>query len=222
MIKLEKTENCITLRTFSKARYNSQTKEYEDKGYLSKPHSGSQTFYVPKNLMLEGLLKTGSLITKDCHSFCKISIFNPDGKNPVIDIELTWLDSNGSNCRGVIERLYIDYQKFLEFISNDNTENLSLLDIDYDINPKVILKSSSNLKNVINNRVVRKKFGKIMMRMKNKQCDKIDITDDWYNEFSFYFAVYTDDKCLYNGGIIFHKDNKNPQDLHYGNYSIHT
>jgi hypothetical protein len=86
---------------------------------------------------------------------------------------------------------------------------------------KVVIDSAKNLKAIMQYRVLRKKFGKAIMRLQDVTHNKIIVTDDWCN-YSFYFQKFYNDQYDYNGGLIFHKDHHNPANIAKGYYSIHT
>jgi hypothetical protein len=83
---------------------------------------------------------------------------------------------------------------------------------------KVEFYSVKNFKAVMANKVVRKKFGKAVMRLLDCTHNGVILTDD-YDSLSFEFSKYYKSEFNYNGGLIFHRKDDN---LGKGCYNIHT
>lgn len=89
------------------------------------------------------------------------------------------------------------------------------------IKSKIVLQSRKNLGDILQNKMLKKKFGRAIARLADCNNEEVHVSDDFV-DFSFYFVKYYKGERSYNGGLIFHKDYTNPTDLSKGKYSVHT
>ena len=117
--------------------------------------------------------------------------------------------------------LYIKTDKLIQFLDSKD-EHLIIPATLPEISSKLFIEyGSKKLREVLSNRLLRKKFSKAVMRLVDCRHDTIRLTDDWC-DYSFYFQKFYKGRYDYNGGLIFHKDYNNPTDISKGYYSIHT
>ena len=203
MVRFERTDNCITIQTV--ARKNGH-----------REHTKSDRFYVSKDSIKE-LFEKGYIISQDIYSFLKMYKSNDE---KVLYMDFTWLESNGHTVKGRHERLELDFKGFEDWFNSDVLTHRQLDRID-NIVPKITFNSSKNLKEVLGNRQIKRKFIKRLMQFQNPRCTEVVFCDD-YIPYSFGFSRYINGKYEMCGGLICHKDYENPDDLSKARYSVHT
>jgi hypothetical protein len=197
-ISLRKTEHSLCIQTYSKA------------------HGKSDNFYISLD-KIRTLLNTGSdFKAKDIYSYCSVWMYNG-----VINISISWLDASGRSpklLKGRIEEITIDETKFRDFFYSDK-EQIKLLSLsDKKPTTKLHFKSEKNLRNVLKNKMLRKKFAKkIMNNFYLATVKEVTFYDDHYNDYSFEFIKHHPQISI-NGGLIFHMED----DICKGRYSTHT
>lgn len=207
MITFEKSENCIYFYTLNKK-------------YGSKKVIRSSGFYILKdeinNLLNQYKSKNfGSLITRDIRSFTELRICND-----MLFMDITWLNSNGFEVSGYEESYEIPVEKFIHFIESPITEYKAMKK-PTEFGVEICFKSRKNLKEVLSNKLLKRKFIKFMMnnfQYPKYRNTKIILKDD-YIKYSFFFTVYYDGKEAYCGGIILHGQDREVKDMYY---AMHT
>lgn len=203
LISISRSENCIIFRTISKDGANFR--------YKCK----SSHFYALKS-EIENALNGGYAITRDICSFAVIRKLDD-----MLNIDFTWLESNGHKVEGAIESVYINLYEFIQWYYSDS-EEYKTLNCDKHRTPKIKFVQTESLSKVLANSEVRRKFIKKLMEFQNyKAGTRIDIYNDW-SDYSFYWIEYAGDKKSMNGGLIFHRDYNEPENLKKGYYGVHT
>lgn len=203
MIKLSASEDCITLRTF--------TKDY---------HS-PQGFILTQKEMLE-LEEKGHLTVSDIRSFAELALRKSIEQEEILEIVFTWLsDAGGGKVSGMTETVRLPYEKFKEFVeeSRENGTQKRMLSIEERGRVKVTFQSRRNLRAVAETKALRKKLGKFMGNhfLRWKGSRQITVYDD-FEPYSFFFQEQTPYGAGMCGGVILHRR----ENLEKAYYGIHT
>lgn len=203
MIKLSASEDCITLRTF--------TKEY---------HS-PQGFILTQKEMME-LEEKGRLTVSDIRSFAELALRKSIEQEEILEIVFTWLsDAGGGKVSGMTETVRLPYEKFKEFVeeSRENGTQKRMLSIEERGRVKVTFQSRRNLRAVAETKALRKKLGKFMGNhfLRWKGSRQITVYDD-FEPYSFFFQEQTPYGAGMCGGVILH----GRENLEKAYYGIHT
>ena len=106
MIKLSVSDDCISLRTFSR-------------GYQSP-----QRFILTEKELLE-LEEKGYLTVSDIRSFAKLALRKTAEQGEVLEIEFTWLsDAGGGKVSGMTETIRISYEEFKEMVEESRKNGI--------------------------------------------------------------------------------------------------
>ena len=203
MIKLSASEDCITLRTF--------TKEY---------HS-PQGFILTQKEMME-LEEKGHLTVSDIRSFAELVLRKSIEQEEILEIVFTWLsDAGGGKVSGMTETVRLPYEKFKELVeeSRENGTQKRMLSIEERGRVKVTFQSRRNLRAVAETKALRKKLGKFMGNhfLRWKGSRQITVYDD-FEPYSFFFQEQTPYGAGMCGGVILH----GRENLEKAYYGIHT
>lgn len=203
MIKLSASEDCITLRTF--------TKEY---------HS-PQGFILTQKEMME-LEEKGHLTVSDIRSFAELGLRKSIEQEEILEIVFTWLsDAGGGKVSGMTETVRLPYEKFKELVeeSRENGTQKRMLSIEERGRVKVTFQSRRNLRAVAETKALRKKLGKFMGNhfLRWKGSRQITVYDD-FEPYSFFFQEQTPYGAGMCGGVILH----GRENLEKAYYGIHT
>lgn len=172
--------------------------------------------FLVLNSEIEELLAGEQIISKDIGNFLEAGI-NGD----VIVFQITWLQSNGKHVKGEIEYFELDCQKFSDFWQS-NQKSLKTLNTVSKKQTRLNVISIEKLRLVIKkNKKLRKKFTKKLSRLTSMCFDSIELMSD-FGTYDFYWRGIENGKPSMNGGLIFHKDLQDPENLAKGKYSIHT
>ena len=201
MLKIEVLEHCITFRTVSHKRKSGMF-------YLSRKE-------------LEQLIAKGYIITRDLYRFAEWSL---DIMSDSLNIKFYWLNSSdGINMSGYIEYVEIKYSELSKTLEQGIDTKSNILARDNDRysqhRPKLVFHQTGTLHNVLNNKIVRRKFVRaIRDGFRWPAAEKITFYND--SRYSFYWIeTYLGDRRGLCGGLIFHCYDG---DLSKGKYSIHT
>ncbi len=203
MIKLSVSDDCISLRTFSR-------------GYQSP-----QRFVLTEKELLE-LEEKRYLTVSDIRSFAKLALRKTVEQGDVLEIEFTWLsDAGGGKVSGMTENIRLSHEKFKEMVreSGENGVQKRMLSLEEKDRPKVEFQSRRNLKAVAETKALRKKLGKFMgnhfLRWRGSRL--ITMYDD-FEPYSFFFQEQTPYGNSIRGGVILH----GRENLKKAYYGIHT
>lgn len=203
MIKLSASDDCISLRTFSR-------------GYHSP-----QRFILTKNELLE-LDEKRYLTVSDIRSFAKLELRKTMEQGEVLKIDFTWLnDAGGGKVFGMTETVRLSYEKFRELIkeSGENGTQKKILSLKDDSRVKIVFQSRKNLKTVARTKMLRKKLGKFMGNhfLEWEGSGQITLYDD-FEPYSFFFQEQTSYGAGICGRVILHSR----KNLKKAYYEIHT
>ena len=203
MIKLSASEDCITLRTF--------TKNY---------HS-PQGFILTQKELSE-LEEKGYLTVSDIRSFAELALRKSIEQEEILEIVFTWLsDAGGGKVSGMTETVRLPYEKFKEFVveSRENGTQKRMLSLEEKGRVKVTFRSGRNLKAAAETKALRKKLGKFMGNhfLRWKGSRQITVYDD-FEPYSFFFQEQTPYGAGMCGGVILH----GRENLKKAYYGIHT
>ncbi len=203
MIKLSASEDCVTLRTFSK-------------GYRSP-----QFFIFTDKELLE-LEEKKFMTVSDIHSFAKLAFREPIGQAKILEIGFTWLsDTGGGDVSGRKEMVRLSYEQFKDSIkqSRENSIQVKMLSLEEAGRPKIEFHSRRNLTAVAETKVLRKKLGKFIANhfLGWKDSRQITLRDDC-EPYSFLFWEETPYGAGICGGVILH----NRENLKKAYYGMHT
>lgn len=178
---------------------------------ISKNFHSIHSFYILKSDMQE-LKKHKVFIIKDMCSFAVLRL-----KGEFIEVELTWLSSSGGEIlKGKREYVRLSYQYLLQILSKNGVyKQLSIPVVN---KLKIDFKNSSNLKKVVENKLIRRKFSQFIGKHLNwSGYVTIELIDD-FTPYGFLFTSYTQYGIDICGAIILH----NQEDLAKAYYSMHT
>lgn len=203
MIKLSASEDCVTLRTFSK-NYHSP-----------------QGFILTEKELLE-LEEKRYMTVSDNRSFAKLALRKTMEQVEVLEIDFTWLsDTGGGKVTGRTEIIRLSYDKFKEYVreSRENSIQKRMLSLEEHGRPKIEFQSRKNLKAVAETKALRKKLGKFMADhfLRWKGSRQITVYDD-FEPYSFFFQEQTPYGTGMCGGVILHSR----ENLEKAYYGIHT
>ena len=195
MIKLSASEDCITLRTFSKDCHS------------------PQGFVLTEKELLE-LEERRYMTVSDIRSFAKVSLRKSFEQAEILEIEFTWLsDAGGGKVSGRTETVRLSYKKFKSSIkqSREDGMQIKMLSLEED--------GRRNLKAVAETKALRKKLGKFMADhfLRWKGSRQITVYDD-FEPYSFFFQEQTPYGNGICGGVILH----GRENLEKAYYGIHT
>lgn len=203
MIKLSASEDYVYLRT------------------LSEEYRSPQGFTITDK-ELEEMEEKGYKIVSDIHSFARLSLRKTMDETDILVINFTWLsDAGGGKVLGREETVLLSYDKFQEYVEEsrkNNGEQKKLLSLDEKPRPRIAFQSRRNLKAVTEEKLLRKKLGKVLCRhFAGQGSRQITIYDD-FEPYSFFFREQTPYGTGICGGIILHgRDN-----IEKAYYGIHT
>ena len=203
MIKLSASEDCITLRTF--------TKDY---------HS-PQGFILTQKELLE-LEEKGHLTVSDIRSFAELALRKSIEQEEILEIVFTWLsDAGGGKVSGMTATVRLPHEQFKQFVieSRENGIQKRMLSLEEESRVKVTFQSGRNLKAVAETKALRKKLGKFMGNhfLRWKGSRQITVYDD-FEPYSFFFQEQTPYGAGMCGGVILH----GCENLEKAYYGIHT
>lgn len=203
-MKLSKTDKCIVVQTVRV--------DGSDRKIVKSSH-----FYIAKP-EFEELLNTGRVVSKDIYSFM---LAHYDRELNRIEFEFSWLESNGFTLSGKIERTCIKADEVIRWLSS-NKEELSVILASESRNGRIVVNAGKTIKAILGNKIVKRKFIKAISSISISNGRSYWFSDD-FSDFSLYFVVRNSiGEMCYNGGLIFHKDYKEPENLSKGYYSMHT
>lgn len=200
MVTIGKSGTCITFRTVDKLGVRSPS-----------------TFYITS----ESFHKLDSeryMLVRDAGSFAEMWV-DPDRTE--LQINVTWLSDHGADqVSGRRETVRLDWGKVLGFATNPYTQKMQLLsNVEVQSNPRLIISSRKNIKEVLANKTIRHKFAKCVAKNFHYwTAREIRLYDD-FSPYSFYFReIRKDGRDGLCGGVILH----NADDVRTARYSIHT
>lgn len=203
MIKLSASDDCISLRTFS------------------RDYHSPQRFILTKSELRE-LDEKRYLTVSDIRSFAKLSLRKTMEQEEVLEIDFTWLNDAGrGKVSGVMETVRLSYEKFKELTkeSGENRTQKKMLSLKDDSRIRIAFLSRKNLRAVAETKMLRKKLGKFMgnhfLRWKGNR--QITLYDD-IEPYSFFFQEQTPYGAGICGGVILH----GRENLKKAYYGIHT
>lgn len=200
MIKLSASEDCVTLRTFS------------------KDYHSPQGFILTEKELLE-LEEKRYMTVSDIRSFAKLALRKTMEQAEVLEIDFTWLsDAGEGKVTGRTEIIRLSYDKFKEYVreSRENSIQKRLLSLEEHGRPKIEFQSRKNLKAVAETKALRKKLGKFMADhfQRWKGSRQITVYDD-FEPYSFFFQEQTPYDAGMCGGVILH-GRENLEKTYYG------
>ncbi len=203
MVKLSVSDDCISLRTFSR-------------GYHSP-----QRFILTKSELLE-LDEKRYLTVSDIRSFAKLALRKTMEQEEVLEIDFTWLNDAGSGkVSGVTETVRLSYEKFRELAkeSGEDGTQKKMLSLKDDSRIRIAFLSRKNLRAVAETKMLRKRLGKFMGNhfLRWKGSRQIILYDD-FEPYSFFFQEQTPYGAGICGGVILH----GRENLKKAYYGIHT
>lgn len=202
LVHLTVGESCISLRTVSRSR--------------KSPH----WFYILRQ-KLEELEDMQETIVHDINSFAVLHLDKCAG---AVEMDITWLNSNGDNVSGYLETVFLPYGKLYEFLHGSDAnghpaewKTLSMDDV-FKKRPQIVFKSRKNLHEALADSAVRHK---LVRYLRDGFCwprsEKIELFDDFL-PYSFAFNEIRNGKPVISGGLILHNA-ENPEKSYY---AIHT
>jgi hypothetical protein len=182
----------------------------------------SKSFYIQADDIHRAVISERCrVIVKDGYSFCDLW-YNKKSEKLEMRFSLLNCSCNGNFLKGRQITVEVSYSKMSAWYALGTDEPYKELHKDAPETGKLEIGNHDYLKKIIENPVVRKKFRKAIVNLVgwNKEITTHLYSD--FSDYSFYFVKMRGEKRDDNGGLIFHKDYKNPDDLSLGRYSIHT
>ena len=203
MIKLSASEDCVTLRTFS------------------KDYHSPQGFILTEKELLE-LEEKRYMTVSDIRSFAKLALRKNMEQEDVLEITFTWLsDAGGGKVSGRTETVKLFYERFQTLVeeSRESGIQVRVLALEEHRGPKIEFQSRRNLKAVAEKKALRKKLGKFLGNhfLRWQSGRQITIYDD-FEPYSFSFREQTPYGGGMCGGVILH----GRENLAKAHYEIHT
>lgn len=198
-ISIRACENGIYLRTFSRAL-----------PYL-------KNFYILRKDM-QRLISEKTLIVKDVYSFAELRCQENVNHNRTVNIRFLWMkNSIDGKVTGYDETICLPEDVLQQALLKPEYER-DLLSISQTSSIKIEFQSRKNLKKVISQPKIRRKFIKTLSKKLNwKNYERMVLFDDFL-PYSFVFDGYTPCGPGLSGGIILHGQ----EDLNTAYYNIHT
>lgn len=193
--------DCISLRT------------------VSRSHKSPHHFYILRN-KLEELEHTSGIAVHDINSF---AVLRRDTYTNTVEIEFTWLSSDGYGVSGYREIIILPYDKLQDCLCKSVTEDSPVvwktLSMDNSHKqPQLVFKSSRNLCAALADNTIRHKLVRALRdEFRWPRSDKIEFYDD-FMPYSFVFKEFSEGKPIMTGGLVFH----NQDDILKAYYSVHT
>lgn len=179
----------------------------------------SDSLYVNR-CVLDELNRKERITVNDCGS---IATFYRNPSSGMAEITFYWTQRlDGGKLTGRWNKVLIPWQAFSDFMERSAQPDgpkvwKALSDADQHY-PRLIFSNSKRLKEVIANKVVKRKFFKYLRNaFKWPNSDEIHIYGD-FEPYSFTFCEFRNGREYMNGGIILH----NREDMNKAYYAIHT
>lgn len=186
---------------------------------VSRSRKSPHRFYISQH-KLEELEHRSETITQDIHSF---AVLRRNTHAGTIEIEFTWLGTDGDGVSGYKDTIILPYDKMMECLHESMLQDKPVvwktLSIDDSAEQaKVVFKSGKNLHAVLENSLIRRKLIRVLRdQFKWKYAEKIEFYDDFV-PYSFNFREIRDGKIGISGGLILHGQ----EDMKTAYYSMHT
>lgn len=188
---------------------------------VSHRYGKSSQFYIPMEKLTE-LEQRGYVMSMDEPSFLRMRICKGADDSQKLEVRFTWLSSAGNDrVVGRTEHFCLNYaafQKSLDELVGQESGDRRLLSLQESNAPRIRFDSRKNLKQVVQNRVIRKKLGRFLtghFRWADAEC--IHISDDFV-PYSFFFTEKTAQGRGLCGAIILHGQ----EDMRKAHYAMHT
>lgn len=181
-----------------------------------KINKRSNHFYI-LNDEIQSVFDKNDILTKDIYSYCRIS-----KKEDKIYFNIDWLERCGNNkLQGYTQNFTISANKFVQWYESQEVQYVCI-SLNENKTAKFDVRSEKNLKEILNDKTLRKKFTKGIQRLMCWQGETIELYDDFVDH-SFYFVEKDkDNNRVMNGGLIFHKDFDERENIKKGYYQVHT
>lgn len=185
---------------------------------VSRLHKSPHGFYIMRQKLAD-LENMQEIIAHDINSF---AVLRRDAHAGTVEIDFTWLNSNGCNVIGRLETIVLSYDKLAAFLHDSaaggSAEWKALSPDNSGKRPQIVFKSRKNLHAVLENRVVRHKLVRYLRDGFCWPCsEKIELFDDFL-PYSFFFNELRNGETFLSGGLILHRQ----ENLKESYYSIHT
>ena len=186
----------------------------------SRAHKLSHSFYVNRDKFWE-LERNGFVAAFDHPSVLTIRI---NSSNNTVTFTFAWLNlCDNGELHGREEIVTVPEASLMEFVRSsevpDGPEKWTALSIPEKQRPHIVLKSGKNLKAVIGNAAIYRKFRKVLLtHFCWPRSDEIIIYDDSM-PYSFGFTEIRNGESGICGGIILHNYRDDPAAAYY---AVHT
>ena len=186
----------------------------------SRAHKLSHSFYVNRDKFWE-LERNGFVAAFDHPSVLTIRI---NGHDNTVTFTFAWLNlCDSGELHGREEIVKVSEAPLMEFVRRseepDGPEKWTALSIPEKQRPHIVLKSAKNLKAVIGNAAIYRKFRKVLLtHFCWPRSDEIIIYDDSM-PYSFGFTEIRNGESGICGGIILHNYHNDLKTAYYG---VHT
>lgn len=183
----------------------------------------SPEFYFSLEKLLQAIKTGQQVIDSDLLNFCNIFC----KKNTMI-IQFTWLKQGANQaCRAWQEIIYLQLHPFVSWLTDGTKGVYRTLDQNNEgKSNRLIFNGSAQqiLRNILSKPIIRRKFLKALQSefMRNSMGHVIEFYSD-YDKYSFFWQEKRANGDSYmHGGLIFHRDRSDYDNLEKAKYSIHT
>lgn len=181
-------------------------------------HKSTHGFYIMRQKLAD-LENMQEIIVHDINSF---AVLRRDTHAGTVEIDFTWLNSNGCNVIGRLETVVLSYDKLATFLHDSAdggpAEWKALSPDNSGKYPQIVFKSRKNLHAALENCVV---LHKLVRYLRDGFCwsrsEKIELFDDFL-PYSFFFNEIRNGETFVSGGLILHRQ----ENLEEAYYSVHT
>lgn len=186
----------------------------------------SRSFKSPRSIFIEKerlweLQEKGRCTVRDGLPTADMSRHGLSSGEDCIKVFFIWLEGTGEGeIKGCTEQICLPCGKFLEYATacmQDGKER-RLLSVSERSTPKIEFLSRRRLREVAENKTIRKKFGRFLDRKLSRLRYKRIVLSDESEPFSFGFTCYTAEGAGLCGGIILHRQGS----LESASYGMHT
>jgi hypothetical protein len=189
----------------------------------------SDRFIAGKSSLWAAIDGAETVLDRDIYSFAAYYL-DTSATNVKLKLGFTFLHSGymrdgRTEVKGVSIDVYLDAQAFRDWLDTANSgDEKRFLNIPDKRGPKVVLTESANqvVRNILAAPFLRRKFAKAISGFKNWRDDGAEVTFYRDGKYDFYFVERRNGSRCMNGGLICHRDFKEPDNFAKARYSVHT
>jgi hypothetical protein len=189
----------------------------------------SDRFIAGKSSLMAAIDGSETVIDRDIYSFAAYyldtTVFNAQLRLSFTFLNSGCLRDGRTEVKGNYIDVRLDAQAFRDWMDTaSDGDKKRFLNIPDKRGPKVVLTAEANqvVRNILAAPFLRRKFGKAISTFKNWRDDGAEVTFYRDGKYDFYFVERRNGSRCMNGGLICHRDHKNPDNFAKAHYSVHT